>query len=64
MAEHRPALAAALAGDIAGMKGALIRELQDGIDADRAYQRSITSELEAMRQEARRTLPPSAPPAP
>jgi hypothetical protein len=64
VAEHRPALAAALAGDITGMKGALIRELQDGIEVDRAYQRSITSELEAMRQEARRTLPPSAPTAP
>jgi hypothetical protein len=64
VAEHRPALAAALAGDLAGMKVALILELQDGIEADRAYQRSITSDLEAMRQVARRTLPPSAPPAP
>ena len=50
VAEHRPALAAGLAGDVAGMKGAIMRELQDGIEADRAYQRSFTSELEAMRQ--------------
>ena len=63
VAEQRPALAAALAGDVAGMNAAVLRELQDGIDADRAYQRALTSELEAMRQEARRTIPPSAPPA-
>lgn len=62
VAEHRPALGAALAGDITGMHVALLRELQDGIEADRAYQRALTSELEAMRQETRRTLPPSAPP--
>lgn len=58
VAAHRPALAAALVGDIAGMQGALLRELQDGIEADRTYQRAFTSELEAMRQAARRTLPP------
>ena len=63
VAAHRPALAAASAGDIAGMKVALLCELQDGIEADHAYQRALTSELEAMRQETRRTLPPSAPPA-
>jgi flagellar basal body rod protein FlgC len=51
-----------LAGDITGMNVALLRELQDGIEADRAYQRALTSELEAMRQETRRTFPPSAPP--
>lgn len=62
IAEHRPALAAALAGDITGMNVALLRELQDGIEADRAYQRALASELEALRQETRRTLPPSAPP--
>lgn len=62
VAEHRPALGAALAGDITGMNVALLRELQDGIEADRAYQRALTSELEAMRQKTRRTLPPFAPP--
>ena len=49
------------AGDITGMKDTLIREVQDGIEADRAHQRALASELEALRQEARRTPPPSAP---
>lgn len=31
-----------------------LRELQDGLDADAAYQKSLSSELEAMRQQARR----------
>jgi hypothetical protein len=61
VAAHRPALAAVLAGDIAGMKDTLIREVQDGIEADRAYQRALTSELEVLRQEARRAPPPKAP---
>jgi flagellar basal body rod protein FlgC len=30
-----------LAGDITGMNVALLRELQDGIEADRAYQRAL-----------------------
>lgn len=63
-AEHRPALAAALAGDSVGVRDALMRELQDGLEADRTYQRSLTRELEAMRQEARRTVPPPTPPIP
>ena len=61
VAEHRPALALAVTGDVAGMQGAMIQELQEGIEADRGYQRSLTSELEAVRHEARRTPPPSAP---
>jgi hypothetical protein len=61
VAAHRPALAAVLAGDITGMRDALIREVHDGIETDRAYQRALTSELEALRQEARRTPPSSAP---
>lgn len=62
LAEHRPALAAALAGDRTGAREALMRELQDCMEADRAYQRSLTRELEAMRQEARRTVLPPTPP--
>lgn len=61
VAAHRPMLAAVLADDIESMKDTLIREVQDGIEADRAYQHALTSELEALRQEARRAPPPRAP---
>lgn len=54
VAHRRPAVAAALAGDTDGIRAALLRELQDGLDADAAYQKSLSSELEAMRQQARR----------
>jgi hypothetical protein len=68
LAEAAPGLAAALprahhvidaarSGDVEATGAALLTEQAAGMAADRAYQRSLTAELEAMRHQERRQRP-------